>query len=483
MSFLPTSTVLATSGQESPTVTGAHKFVIYYGWYYNQDGRLGHDIDRIIEAKPEFIISPYYTSAGEVNLRPKVMEKFHDNGIKVLTYVATGDTDRNLMNVLAEIKAGFDSGADGIMVDEVSILHTQFELNYYKKIYDYVKSFGSDKIVVANPGSVLVSEEVMSISDIVSFEHQWRLAPSIDWFSKYPSTRFMGVSSNDIENVMGYAVSENNAVADTMDAWQAGIGYHFSTDSYTELPAWFGDYESKLDSYNYSGSKLDHLKVDTIDSEGKEIKGLWIEVKKNDKVLLTGFSPTTFLLQDGTYQVAASNYQNFIFDRWQDGQTTNYQNIKLAASTQITAIYKNELVDLGVESFDNFGNTINGMHVTILNNGNTIDEGFTPLYTRLPPGQYTIIASSYNYYEFEKWEDNSNMISRQLNLMTNTDVEAYYNNTLANTVGKEIFSCQNEVQYNQQVANSILAGGPITALLELEMKKSIMASAGCISSQ
>lgn len=482
ISILPMSTVLANSGQKAPGITGSHKFVIYYGWYYNQNGTITQDIERIVNVKPEFVISPYYTSSGSINLKPEVLKKFHDNGIKVLAYIPTGNGKRMLANVLDELKTTFGNGVDGIMVDEVSLLYTQSDLDYYKKIYDYAKTFGNEKIVVANPGSVLVSEAVMSVSDIVSFEHEWRLAPSIDWFSKYPSTRFMGISSNDIEDVMGYTVGTDTAARDTIEAWESGIGYHFSTNTYTTLPSWFEDYQRKIDSYNYQGSQLHQLKVSTIDSEGQEINGLWIEVIKDNKVILTGFSPTTFLLTEGTYQIIANNYQNFIFDKWQDGQTTNYHSIDLVDSAEMDAIYKNELVDLNVESFDNFGNTINGLHVAILHDDNTIEEGFTPFYARLPPSQYTIVASNYNYYEFEKWEDSSNTISRPLNLTKNTNIEAYYSNSLASNIEKEMFSCQNVDQYKQQIANSISEGGRINGLFEFEMTKDIMASKGCIPS-
>jgi hypothetical protein len=477
LSFISSSTVLAAS---EPGATTYRKFVVYYGWYSDHDGKLSHDIDMIINGKPEFVISPYHTSTGQINLEPEVIDKFHNSGIKVMIYVATGNGGRDLGDVLDEIKTGLGGGADGVMLDEVALLQTQPQVDYYKNIYDYTKSFGSDKIVIANPGSILVSEKVMAVSDIVSFEHQWRLAPHIDWFSKYPATRFMGISSNDITNVMGYKVEGEAAIQDTVEAWQSGIAYHFSTDVYTHLPSWFEDYQGGLDDYGVSGAKLHELAVKTFDSQGHEINGLWVEVKKNDRVVITGFSPTKFMLPEGNYQVGASDYQDFVFDKWLDGETMHYHSVAMAGAAELTAVYKSELADFRIESFDNLGNSVKGMHVSVSRAGSVVAEGFTPLYLRLPLGQYTVDASSYDYYQFTRWDDGSSSSTKLVDFTQSTKMTAYYTNTLADQIGGDIFACS-DMQYRQQVAGSLLEGGPLAGMLNLQMQKSVMASEGCIS--
>jgi spherulation-specific family 4 protein len=471
LSFISSSTVIAAPEQGSTTY---RKFVIYYGWYSDHGGELGSEIERIIAAKPEFVISPYHTSTGQINLTPEVMDKFHENGVKVLVYVATGNGNRELEDVLKEIKTGLDSGADGVLLDEVAMLHSDWQVDYYKEIYEYTKSFGNERTVIANPGSILVNEKVMSVSDIVSFEHQWRLASQIDWFSKYPATRFMGISSNDIRDVMGYKVNEESSARDTIEAWQAGIGYHFSTNTYTTLAPWFEGYQKALEDYSASGTELRELQVRTVDREGNEIKGLWIEVKKNDREVITGFSPAKFLLPEGAYQVGASNYQSFIFDRWQDGETSPYHDVTVTNATGLVAVYKSELANLRVESYDNLRNSIKGMHVTVSGGEGVVAEGFTPLSLRLPVGNYSVAPSSYEYYEFDRWDDGSQV--RETNLAGDAKISAYYDNMLADKLGAEIFSCQD---YQQQVADSVLKSGPLAALLELQMRKSVMASAGC----
>jgi hypothetical protein len=472
LSFLSSSTLIAAAPEQGATTY--RRFVIYYGWYSDSPGELGQEIERIIAAKPEFVISPYHTSTGQVNLGPKVIDRFHEAGVKVIVYVATGNGNRELDDALQEIRTGLDSGADGVFLDEVAMLHSDWQVDHYKEIYDYTKSFGSERLVIANPGSILVNEKVMSVSDIVSFEHQWRLASHIDWFSRYPATRFMGISSNDISNVMGYRVDEEAAARDTIEAWQGGIGYHFSTNTYTTLASWFEEYQKALEDYAVSGTELKELRVETVDGEGNDIKGLWMEVKKNGRVVITGFSPTKFLLPEGTYRVGAGNYQSFIFDRWQDGETSPYYSVTLADATELVAVYRSELGNLRVESHDNLGNSIKGMHVTVSGSSGVVAEGFTPLNLRLPIGLYSIEASSYEYYQFDRWDDGSQI--RQATVGEDVKVAAYYDNMLADKLGTEIFSCQD---YQQQVADTMLKHGPLAGLLELQMRKSMMASAGC----
>lgn len=474
LSFLSSSTIVAAAPEQGATTT-YRKFVIYYGWYSDNRGELGQEIERIIAAKPEFVISPYYTSTGQVNLESEVIDRFHEAGVKVLVYVATGNGNRELDGVLNEIKTGLYSGADGVFLDEVAMLHYDWQVDHYKEIYDYTKSFGSERLVIANPGSILVNEKVMSVSDIASFEHQWRLASHIDWFSEYPAIRFMGISSNDIANVMGYRVDEEAAARDTIEAWQGGIGYHFSTNTYTTLAPWFEEYQKALEDYAVSGTELYELRVKTVDTEGTEIKGLWIEVKKNSKVVMTGFSPAKFLLPEGMYQVGAGNYQSFIFDKWQDGETSPYHSVTIADAAELVAVYKSELANLRVESYDNLGNSVKGMHVTVSTGGGVVAEGFTPVSLRLPVGQYSVSASSYEYYDFDRWDDGSQV--RQASLAQDAKVAAYYDNMLADKLGAGIFtSCKD---YQQQVADSMLESGLLAGLLELYMRKSIMASTGC----
>jgi hypothetical protein len=161
----------------------------------------------------------------------------------VLTYIWTDYGARDINAVKADIDRQMASGVDGIFVDEVTNIETDAEHAYYAEIHRHVKSYGHDRLVVMNPGHYKVSERVMLVSDIVSLEEEWVYHGQIQWMDKYPSSRFMGVSSNEY---CAGCISESNAAAKTIEAWDAGIGYHYATDKYIDLPAWFDSYASQV---------------------------------------------------------------------------------------------------------------------------------------------------------------------------------------------------------------------------------------------
>jgi hypothetical protein len=217
-------------------------YVIYYGHLVDDSGAITEQATMILDANPALVIVPYSFPNGEPNLTPELREAFADRNIKVITYTWTNYSSRSLEEVTEEIDA-YVSHSDGIFVDEVTNLETSAEFSYYSAIYQHVKQgHGKDKLVIMNPGHYKVSEQIMKISDIVSLEEEWVYYGSMPWKSNYAPARFMGVSSNEYCEL---CITEENAVAKTAEAWNSGIGYHFSTERYIDLPSWFGSYFSK----------------------------------------------------------------------------------------------------------------------------------------------------------------------------------------------------------------------------------------------
>lgn len=224
-----------------PYAKAEELYVIYYGHLVDENGAMTDQARVILQSNPTLVVVPHSFPNGEPNLTPEMRQAFADRGIKVITYTWTNYGSRNLDEVLGEIDV-YASQSDGIFVDEVTNLETDAEVSYYTAIYEHVKeNHGEDKLVIMNPGHYLVREQVMRISDIVSLEEEWVYHESIPWKSNYPPSRFMGVSSNEYCN---QCVTEQNAASKTAEAWNSGIGYHFSTDMYIDLPPWFGSYMS-----------------------------------------------------------------------------------------------------------------------------------------------------------------------------------------------------------------------------------------------
>jgi len=230
---------LAWPSAKVPFAKAENLYVIYYGHLIDDNNEMTEQASRIIAARPELVIVPYSFPDGDLNLTPAVYQAFKEAGIKVLTYTWTDYGNRDLDGVKADIDVQMASDVDGIFVDEVTNIVTDAEYDYYAAVHQHIKSYGQDKLSIMNPGHYQVSERVMQISDIVSFEEEWVYYEQIPWMDKYPPSRFMGVSSNEYCIA---CIDESNAAGKTAEAWSAGIGYHFSTDKYIDLPAWFNGY-------------------------------------------------------------------------------------------------------------------------------------------------------------------------------------------------------------------------------------------------
>ncbi len=202
------------------------KYILYYGDF--TDGIT----KAIIAVKPTFLVTNYYAMDRQTR------QEFVDNHIPVIAYLPTHWTDRSLGNTLDEARNLLKDGADGIFVDESATMSNGWELWYYAQIYKAIKEFNKDAVVVINPGTASISEKSMLVADIICFEHEWRNIKNLNWASNYPGWRFMGISSNEFDNVMGYHVDANTALQDLVEARKMNIAYHYSTDHYLQLPSW-----------------------------------------------------------------------------------------------------------------------------------------------------------------------------------------------------------------------------------------------------
>jgi hypothetical protein len=151
-------------------------------------------------------------------------------------------------SVLAEVDQLLDDGADGIFVDEATTVSNDWELWYHYQIFEAVKDYDEENLVIINPGTTALSEDAMLVADIICFEHEWRGIENVDWMSRYPGWRYMGISSNEFVNVMGYHVDGKSARADLEEARSLNIAYHYSADHYIWLPPWFDVYGGQAGS-------------------------------------------------------------------------------------------------------------------------------------------------------------------------------------------------------------------------------------------
>ena len=84
-----------------------------------------------------------------------------------------------------------------------------------------------------------------------------------------------------------------------------------------------------------------NLNVNTYDLSGNEITGLYIEIQdQTGKDLATGYSPASFGVTAGSqYIVYVNNYQNIVFNHWENGSTDPSRPISISQTTTLLAFY------------------------------------------------------------------------------------------------------------------------------------------------
>jgi hypothetical protein len=217
-------------------------YCIFYGWLCDDPGGEPNEAARRIAAvRVPLLIASFWTEPRtHRNLSPRVLALMRDAGIRVFAYVSTHWGGADVQSVKSSATEYLDAGVDGVFLDETHNLLDASKLLYYRGLAQFVRSRGGQ--VIANPGVPRCGADVMSVADYVMVEHAWReLRAQSPWCAGHAAERFMGVSSNE-ESGMGYAVDRERAIADTREAWAAGVGWHAATDRYTRLPEWFEDY-------------------------------------------------------------------------------------------------------------------------------------------------------------------------------------------------------------------------------------------------
>lgn len=79
--------------------------------------------------------------------------------------------------------------------------------------------------------------------------------------------------------------------------------------------------------------------MEALTLDGQQLN-MWTFVEQNGTIIQNGFTPMTVEVSLGTtYSITVSDYQNFIFDHWEDGSTQRTRVITPSESSTITAYY------------------------------------------------------------------------------------------------------------------------------------------------
>jgi hypothetical protein len=81
------------------------------------------------------------------------------------------------------------------------------------------------------------------------------------------------------------------------------------------------------------------LTIRTVGLDGSTITGLWTVITGSGSA--TGFSPLSYTADAGSqYTVTMGEWQNFVFDHWDNGSTGKSRTITPNSNTVLTAYYR-----------------------------------------------------------------------------------------------------------------------------------------------
>ncbi|WP_457568706.1 spherulation-specific family 4 protein [Desulfurobacterium sp.] len=192
------------SGDEAPM----HK-VIIPAYFYPTDSNWESVLSVSSNLSPLIILNPDAEGgpgSREDPLYTQLINQLNDRGFVPIGYVYTSYSSRPLYEVESDIKTWIElyPGIKGFFIDEVTNSNDTFSINYYRDVFNFIKSIGN-YYVVLNPGTQ-PSREYFSFADnIVVFEGDYDLFKNYGCSSPYPeksSCIIYGADETEMENAV-----------------------------------------------------------------------------------------------------------------------------------------------------------------------------------------------------------------------------------------------------------------------------------------
>ncbi len=197
------------------------------------------------------------------------VDSLRSAGGLVIGYVHTSFGTRDLNTVLSEID-DYDNwyNIDGIFVDEMANSGPAERLNYYRDIYNHVKSIDPNWTVVGNPGTDTLEQYLTwpTADQFVIFEdfgsaYAGDTTPS--WVSDYERTQFAHLIHSESSNV---TMQSNLELAVTRNAGSVYITNDVLNNPWDTLPSYWQAQIDAIELFNNSILDADFNENGTVDN-------------------------------------------------------------------------------------------------------------------------------------------------------------------------------------------------------------------------
>ncbi|OLD21953.1 MAG: hypothetical protein AUG16_03930 [Thaumarchaeota archaeon 13_1_20CM_2_39_20] len=137
---------------------------------------------------------------------------------------------------------------------------------------------------------------------------------------------------------------------------------------------------STINSPMVTNSTQISITVNSVNQSGNPITGMWTVLRyANGTTITSGFTPVTFTATSGIqYVVHVGNYQNAVFNHWNDGNTSSYKTITPAQNVTLTAYYSTgttgAIVPSAKQNLQSTSSGSNASNATEIGNGTVTNK-------------------------------------------------------------------------------------------------------------
>ncbi len=219
--------------QANPKLKILLPLYIYPNWY-DRDKYLWKEV--ALAAKKVQIVAIINPNNGPDNAPPNTdyqqgIKDLHQAGVKIVGYVPTNYTKRDLLAVKTDIDLYIKHfNIDGIFIDETA--NTQDKLAYYQQIYKQIKSRSSRYQVILNPGTDITESYIHEpVADVlVIFENYQKV-----WAHYHPPAYIKNYTPEHFAALVHTVAADRQSIESTIDrAAKHKFGYIYITNDSTD---------------------------------------------------------------------------------------------------------------------------------------------------------------------------------------------------------------------------------------------------------
>lgn len=213
--------------------SGNGLFVLYYGYIQNPASG-DSTLQTIMSKQPNFVIF-----GSGLEARSDIPTYVHQNSGRAIQYIPLGYGNNSSTDIDAKVTTAMNAGYDGVFFDETDA--NKYDWNTARAAH--VRSYGSSKLVIVNPGVASPPQSVFDYADIVSVENQYNQAlPSSTGIASWRWLAVQGDPASQAAPSASEAENRTTTFRNNGGFWYYSSDYAATGATHIYLSSWYGTF-------------------------------------------------------------------------------------------------------------------------------------------------------------------------------------------------------------------------------------------------